>query len=165
MKSWPINWLTSWSLPIKAWNFSPMIYSIKTTRLTSTHWMACFEIKLSACLCIWEDASSWAIESATLCRSRAIRLARGLSVYFCHKHFNLTRVKAITFEGFGSLEFIRQLNAANPINLAALDIKTYLIVPNFFNACNTHLGKIINLNELELDSNDRHLFQWILSFR
>ena len=39
-----------------------------------------------------------------------------LSVYFCHKYFGLTQVKAITFEGVGSLEFIQKLNAVTKTN-------------------------------------------------
>lgn len=81
------------------------------------------------------------------------------SVFFCHKDFDYKNVRAVTFESPGSLEFITQLAQSHIVNkerdvramLNSLDIRTYLMAPNFLNTCNEHVGKVYRLFGLDLD--------------
>lgn len=78
-----------------------------------------------------------------------------LSVFICHKYFNETLVKAVTFESFGSKECLEKLNEINhkKIDLNFLSIKSYLVdAPNFVNTLEEHLGKLFFIRTPELET-------------
>jgi hypothetical protein len=83
------------------------------------------------------------------------------SLFFCHNHFDggadetsAARRRAVTFESPGSAEFIADLTQPSATNKQALrkklnkdlDIRSYLLAPNFLNTSNEHLGKIYQLS-------------------
>ena len=70
------------------------------------------------------------------------------SVFFCHKDFEYSEARAVTFESPGSKDYLDKLSDANVYNketlfdLTSLDIVTYLSAPNFVNTCNRHVGRV-----------------------
>ena len=76
-------------------------------------------------------------------------------VYFCYQSTKNLDVKAVTFESPGSFEIIEQLSEANVIYknrsfddlCKILNIKTYLLSPNFVNTSNKHIGRVYRILE------------------
>ena len=71
-----------------------------------------------------------------------------ISVYYCHRCFNLTNVKAVTFDPPGSEKIILDLckndftiqSQEGTFNVTHLDIVSYLSMPNLVNSINKHIG-------------------------
>ena len=74
-------------------------------------------------------------------------------IYFAYQAFKNLDVKAITFDSPGSFDIIEELMDANIINknrnidelCKILNIKTYLMAPNFINTCNRHVGRVYRI--------------------
>lgn len=84
-----------------------------------------------------------------------------ISVYYGWWSLNY-KLKAVTFESFGSLALIDKLKAnvrnnSSCVNLFKLDIVTYLTMPNMLN-CNGHLGTVY---QIPLSSNSKNWQQQI----
>ena len=65
-----------------------------------------------------------------------------LSVYYCHMDLNFKNVKAVTFDGPGSLDMMEQLskNLLIRFDPTQLDIIRYTAGPNMVNCANKHVG-------------------------
>lgn len=73
-----------------------------------------------------------------------------LSIYYCHRDFDYTRAKAVTFDSPGSVIHLEKaksniINHTTDFDVKALDIVVYLSAPNFVNSCNQHAGKVYRI--------------------
>lgn len=77
------------------------------------------------------------------------------SAFFYLNEYQSLDVRAVTFDNPGSLEIFNELKKVLKIEnklklndlIKALDIKTYLLYPNFVNTCNKHVGRVFHIYE------------------
>lgn len=98
------------------------------------------------------------------------------SVFFCYKDFNSMNTRAVTFDSPGSWEIIQHLAETNIYNDMTnkedlgkfLDVRTYLLSPNFINTSSQHIGRVFRLFERskltdKIDSFDSFIKSSIIS--
>jgi uncharacterized protein Yka (UPF0111/DUF47 family)/energy-coupling factor transporter ATP-binding protein EcfA2 len=74
-----------------------------------------------------------------------------LSLFYCHTDLGYKNVKAVTFDGPGSYEMMKQMSASEikggntNFNKKDLDIVAYLSAPNIVNCANKHVGTAYRL--------------------
>ncbi len=74
-----------------------------------------------------------------------------LSLFYCHAYFDYSNIKAVTFDSPGSEPMMKKLQSNiqskhTQVDLDALEIITYLVMPNPINCCNKHVGTVYRIN-------------------